>query len=68
MTRFKEVNYIIPVADTDAPTVLIEKADGSRVHWRADMCRVADLEPEAVAELFPGREPCGSAALYKEIK
>lgn len=30
----------------DAPTVTIERADGSTFNWRADLCEVEDLEAE----------------------
>lgn len=36
-----------------APTVGIVLPDGTRKHWRADMCQVVDLCGEAVLALVP---------------
>lgn len=37
----------------DAPTVTIERADGTRVHWRADLCEVLDITYDTAEVLFP---------------
>ena len=46
------------VSDTKrAPTLSIDNYNGTRVHWRADMCEIAEL-PEAVLDrLWHGRVP-----------
>ena len=43
------------IAYCDGPTVTIEQSDGSRVHWRADLCEIVEMEPDAVQILMSGK-------------
>lgn len=39
------------ISYTDEPTIGVNLADGSQVHWIADLCDVSDLKEDAVEAL-----------------
>lgn len=41
------------VSYCDAPTVTIVSADGTRTHWRADMCQWIDIPEDVANALVP---------------